>query len=166
MKLPYRAQRKLAFFVKMKEKSKSQKQIPKRKVSFELLNQRLGYISTRSLLDGYTEKFWKDIDIRVYLDPFRTSCQISTIHQKYRLKTPMKPKTPFKWLFMEIIPAIHSKSLTKDSTFDNYLLIVDNYSKFPKLYGMENITTEEVIDKLDLFQARFGKVDEFGWWDM
>ena len=78
----------------------------------------------------------------------------------------MKPKTPFKWLFMEIIPAIHSKSLTKDSTFDNYLLIVDNYSKFPKLYGMENITTEEVIDKLDLFQARFGKVDEFGWWNM
>ena len=31
---------------------------------------------------------------------------------------------------------------------------------------MENITTEEVMDKLDLFQARFGNVDEFGWWDM
>ena len=21
------------------------------------------------------------------------------------------------------------------------------------------------MDKLDMFQARFGKVDEFGWWD-
>ena len=31
---------------------------------------------------------------------------------------------------------------------------------------MENITTEEVMDKLVMFQARFGKVDEFGWWDM
>ena len=31
---------------------------------------------------------------------------------------------------------------------------------------MENITTEEVTDKLDMFQARFGKVDEFGWWYM
>ena len=31
---------------------------------------------------------------------------------------------------------------------------------------MENITTEEVMDKLDMFQARFGKVDEFGWWYM
>ena len=31
---------------------------------------------------------------------------------------------------------------------------------------MENISTEEVIDKLDMFQARFGKVDECGWQDM
>ena len=31
---------------------------------------------------------------------------------------------------------------------------------------MENITTEEVMDKLDMFQTRFGKLDEFGWWDM
>ena len=31
---------------------------------------------------------------------------------------------------------------------------------------MENFTTEEVMDKLDMFQAIFVKVDEFGWWDM
>ena len=31
---------------------------------------------------------------------------------------------------------------------------------------MENITTREVMDKLDLYQEIFGKVDEFGWWDM
>ena len=31
---------------------------------------------------------------------------------------------------------------------------------------MENITTEEVMEKLHMFQERFGKVDEFGWWDM
>ena len=31
---------------------------------------------------------------------------------------------------------------------------------------MENITTEEVMDKLDMFQSRFGKVDAFVWWDM
>ena len=33
----------------------------------------------------------------------------------------------------------------------HYLLIIDAYSKIPKLYGMENITTEEVMDKLDMF---------------
>ena len=31
---------------------------------------------------------------------------------------------------------------------------------------MENITAEEVMDKLDMFQKIFGKLDEFGWWDM
>ena len=50
--------------------------------------------------------------------------------------------------------------------FSNYLLIVDAYSKIPKLYGMENITTEEVMDKLDMFQSRFGKIDQFRWWDL
>ena len=50
--------------------------------------------------------------------------------------------------------------------FSNYLLIVDAYSKIPKLYGMDNITTEEVMDKLDMFQSRFGKIDQFGWWDL
>ena len=39
-------------------------------------------------------------------------------------------------------------------------------SKNPKLYDMENITTEEVMDKLDMFQFRFGKIDKFGWWDL
>ena len=29
---------------------------------------------------------------------------------------------------------------------------------------MEKITTEEVMDKLDIFQYIFGKIDEFGWW--
>ena len=43
---------------------------------------------------------------------------------------------------------------------------MDDYSKIPKLYGMGSITTEEVMDKLDMFQARFGKEDEFCWWDM
>ena len=35
-----------------------------------------------------------------------------------------------------------------------------------KLNGMEKITTEEVMDKLDMFQSRFEKIDEFGWWDL
>ena len=29
---------------------------------------------------------------------------------------------------------------------------------------MEIITTEEVMDKLYMFQARFGQIDKFGWW--
>ena len=31
---------------------------------------------------------------------------------------------------------------------------------------MEKITTEEVMDKLDMFQSKIGKIDEFGWWDL
>ena len=61
---------------------------------------------------------------------------------------------------MDIIISTASKSLTSETTFSHFLLIVDAYSKMPKLYGMEKFTTEEVMDKLDMFQSRYGKIDE------
>ena len=39
-----------------------------------------------------------------------------------------------------------------------------NDSKTPKMYGRDNITTEEGMYNLDLFQYRFGKIEEFAWW--
>ena len=58
------------------------------------------------------------------------------MNKKARSKLPLKPKAPFKWVFMDIIPSTAAKRLTNDTTFSNYLLIVDAYSKTPKLYGM------------------------------
>ena len=69
--------------------------------------------------------------------------------------------------FMVIIQAIAPKHLTRETTFfSHYLLNIYAYSKNLKLCGMVRITTEEVMDKLDMFQSRFGKIDEFGWWDL
>ena len=67
---------------------------------------------------------------------------------------------------MDLIPSTSPKRLTSDTNFSNYILIVDAYFKTPKLYSMERITTEEVMDKLDMFQSRSGKIDEFGWWNL
>ena len=131
-----------------------------------MLHHRFGHISTRSLLAGDTANIWEDVELRIYPDPFCTSCQISSINKKVRSKIPLNPKTPFKWVFMDIIPSTESKSLTSDTTFSNYLLIVDAYYNIPKLYGMENITTEEVMETLDMVQSRFRKMDQFGWWDL
>ena len=80
------------------------------------------------------------------------------MNKKARSRIPLKPKVPFKWGFMDIIPSTAPRRLTSDTIFSNYLLIIDAYSKIPKLYGMDNITTEEVMDKLDMFQSRFGKL--------
>ena len=86
------------------------------------------------------------------------------MNKKIGSKNPVKPKSPFKWLLMDLIPSTAPKILTSDTTFSNCLLIVHAYSKIPKLYGMDKIKTEEVMDKLDMFQSRFEKIDEFGWW--
>ena len=63
---------------------------------------------------------------------------------------------------MDIIPATAPNFLTSKNTFSNYPSIVDEYSKIPKLHGMDKITAEEVMDKLDMFQYVFGKIDKFG----
>ena len=63
------------------------------------------------------------------------------MNKKARAKFPLKPKSPFKWVFIDIFPSTEPKSLTSDTTFSNYLLIVDAYTKIPKIYGMEKITT-------------------------
>ena len=146
--------------------SKKNKLPARKKFSLELLHQRLGQRSTRSLLDGYTANVWEDIYLRIYPDPFCTSCQMSSMNKKAGSKITMKPKSPLKWGFIDIIPSTAPKMSTSDTTFSNRLLIVDVYSKITKIYGMEKITTEEVMDKLDMFQYRFGKIDEFGWCDL
>ena len=118
------------------------------------------------MLAGDTANVWEDVELRIDPDRFCTSYQISSLNKKARSEIPLKPKATFKWVFMDIIPSTAPKSLTSDTTFSYYLLIVDAYSKIPKLYGMEKITTEEVMEKLDMFQYRFGKIDQFGWWDL
>ena len=88
------------------------------------------------------------------------------MNKKDKSKNPLKPKAPYKWVLMGIIPSTAPKSLTSGTTFSNYILIVCAYSKIPKLYGMDKITIEEVMDNLDMFQSILGKIDEFVWWDL
>ena len=57
---------------------------------------------------------------------------------------------------MDIIPSTSPEILTSDTTNSSYILIVDAYSKIPKVFGMKRITTENIIDKLDMFQSRLG----------
>ena len=148
--LSHSAQRKYAFLVKIKDMSKINI-LPSRKEFFlEVIHQRLGHRYNRLLLDGDTKNLWEGVELRIDPDPFCTSCQISSMNKKARSKIPLNPKAPFKCVFMDIVPSTSPKSLTSDIPFSNYLLIVDAYSKIPKLYGMEKITTEKVMDKLDM----------------
>ena len=105
--------------------SKTKKLPARKKIALELLHQILGHRSTISLLAGDTANIWEDIDLRIDPDPFFTSCQISSMNKKAGSKIPLKPKAPFKWVFMDIIPSTASKSLTSDTTFSNCVLIVD-----------------------------------------
>ena len=109
-------------------------------------------------MDGYTENVWKDIELRI--DPYHlcTSYHISSMKKNW-IQNPLNPKAPFTWVFMDIILETAPNVLASETNFSNYLLIVDAHSKNPKLYGMNKITTKEVMDKSGMFQYRFGKIN-------
>ena len=117
--LPHSAQIKNAFLGEIKEMSKTNKLLARKKIALELLHQRLGHRSTISLLAGDTDNVWKYIDLRINPDPFCKSCQILSMHIKARSKIPLKQKAPFKWVFIDIIPSTAPKILTSDTTFSN-----------------------------------------------
>ena len=115
--LPHSEQRKHVFTGKIKNMSKKNKFPARKKIALELLHQKLGHRSTRSLLTGDTANVWENVELRIDPDPFYTSCHISSMNKKARSNIPLKPKAPFKWVFMDIIPSTVPKSLTSDTVF-------------------------------------------------
>ena len=101
--------------------SKTKKLTCRKKIVLELLHQRLGHRSTRSLLAGDAANVWEDIELRIDPDPFGTSFQTSSMNKKARSKNPLMPKAPFKWGFMDIIPLTAPKNLTSGTNFSNDL---------------------------------------------
>ena len=45
---------------------------------------------------GDNTNVWKDIELRIYPDPFFKSCQIPSMNRKARSKNPLNPKAPFR----------------------------------------------------------------------
>ena len=80
--LPHIAQIKHAFTGKIKDMSKKNKFLARKKIALELLHQRLGHRLTISLLAGDTANVWEYVELRIYPDPFCTSCQISFMRCK------------------------------------------------------------------------------------
>ena len=70
--LTHSAQQKHASLGKTKQTSKTKKLAPKEKIALEFLHQILGHRSTRSFMDGDNDNVCKDIELRIYPDPFCT----------------------------------------------------------------------------------------------
>ena len=93
---------------------------------------------------GDTANVWGDAELQIDPDPFFTSCKISSINKKARSKVPLKPKSPFKWVFMDVIPSTSPKSLTNDTNFNNYLLIVDPFCTSCKISSINKKARSKV----------------------
>ena len=99
------------FLGKINEMPKKKTIPARKKIALELLHQRLGHRSTRSLSAGDTASVWEDLELRIDPDPFCTSCKISSMNKNARSEISLNPKEPFKWVFIDIVPSTSPKKL-------------------------------------------------------
>jgi hypothetical protein len=90
-------------------------------------------------------------------------CGIATIRASARNKQPHTAATRAgEHLFLDVLYAVLPNGVTHATTFPNYLLIVDAYSRHSKIYGLAHKSSIEVIRALKKFQADHSFLRELG----
>jgi hypothetical protein len=77
------------------------------------------------------------------------SCRISTIKATARIKHQSTPVTkPGQVIYVDILPRVSVESLTPKSNFPALLILVDAFSRFTRIIGMPNKSSQLVMNSL------------------
>ncbi len=123
-------------------------------LSLEILHNRLGHCRCHTLLAGSEHNLWADAGILMSSEVGCLDCGVATIRANARNKG--------EHLFLDIQYAILPQGLTQATTFPNYLLIVDGYSRYTTLYRLHDKSSASVIASLKKFQAEHSLIKEIG----
>jgi hypothetical protein len=95
------------------------------------------------------------------------SCRISTIKATARIKHQSTPLTkPGQVIYVDILPPVSAESLTPKSHFLALLILVDAFSRFTRIIGMPNKSSQSVIAALTTFAAEHRLIKGFAFWDI
>ncbi|MGH7973946.1 MAG: hypothetical protein ACREBR_00370 [bacterium] len=120
----------------------------------------------KTLMAADAAEVWNDVTLDVAPETDCQTCTITTARAKGRSRRPMTSvDKPFVFVFLDIIPNAASLSLTPRTYFSHYLLCVCRYSRQPYMHGMQHLTTQGVLEGLQAFAVRFGRIDEVGYLD-
>jgi hypothetical protein len=95
------------------------------------------------------------------------TCGLATIRSRPRNKEPHTGATrPGEYLFLDIQHPLVRAGLTLSTCYPFYLLIVDVYYRYVKLYGIPKKSTDAVITALKEYQADHSIVGSYGYLDI
>jgi hypothetical protein len=139
----------------------------KKRLPLELLHQRLGHRKCRTLLAASEHQLWENTNIRMTGETGCLTCGLSTIRSRARNKEPHTGATrPGEYLFLDIQHPLVRAGLTMSTCYPFYLLIVDVYYRYVKLYGIPKKSTDAVITALKEYQADHSIVGSYGYLDI
>jgi len=121
-------------------------------VSLELVHERLGHRSVRTIIAGETAKVWKGIRIQPGTDDYCVNCKIGGIPKANRGRSPPSDATrPGQVLFTDVIPNPAQGALTSSTSFKNYLIIVCAYSRYFVFIGLNSTSASGIIEAFKVF---------------
>ena len=129
----------------------------KKKVGIDILYKRLGHRSIKTLLSANKDEVWNDVELQLQPDIISTSDHhIATIRKKARNKysEPDEKMLPGQKLCMDLISSPSKIGITPETSFPFYLLIVDGYSRMPKLAGLLHTTADDIIRAIQLIRTQ------------
>jgi len=132
-------------------------------LSLETVHKRLGHRKCRTLLAASEHNLWSDAGVLMSGETGCLDCGIATIRATACNKQPHTAASRAgEHLFLDIQYAVSPYGLTHATTFPNYLIIVDGYSRYTKFYGLAHKSSADVIAALKKFQADHSFLRELG----
>jgi len=136
-------------------------------LSLEILHNRLGHRKCQTLLAAHEHGLWADAGVLMSSEVGCLDCGIATIRATARNKHPHTAATRAgEHMFLDVQYATPPQGLTHATTFPNYLLIVNAYSRYSQLYGLNHKGSADIIAALRKYQANHSHVREFGHLDI
>ena len=146
---------------------KSKPVFSKKRISSELLHDRLGHRFVKTIMAASEHGVWADVVAELTRDADCVDCKIATIRASDRCKHVHTASDRFgEMVFLDIQQAKAGGGLTPDSSLPYYLFVVDAYARYCKLYGLRDKSTEEVISAIKKFIAHHGLITQFGYIDV
>ena len=127
---------------------------------------RLGHRSLKAVLAGDNNGVWSDIKVNTDKSDECVPCDIATIQKKTRTTFPVTPVTkPGEAIYLDIISPLSKESIAPSSKYTAWLIIVNGYSRYTVIYGLESISTSHVINRLQHYKVNY-KVGNFEYIDI
>jgi hypothetical protein len=109
----------------------------KKRLPLELLHLRLGHRKCRTLLAASEHQLWEDTTVHMTGETGCLTCDVATIHSRAHNKKAHSGATRAgEYFFLDIQYPLVQAGLTISTSYPFYLLIVDAYSRYSKLYGI------------------------------
>jgi len=126
----------------------------KKRLPLELLHLRLGHRKCRTLLAASEHQLWEDTTVRMTGETGCLTCDVATICSRARNKEAHSGATwAGEYLFLDIQHPLVQAGLTISTSYPFYVLIVDAYSRYSKLYGIPKKSTSAIVSALQQYQA-------------